>query len=171
MSLSKLGLPAVRTGIVVADTPIIDALTSMTAVLSLAVSSVGPVLVQPLLDSGELLELARSEIVSAYRGKAERAAEGLQRVLADVPFRLHKPEGAFFLWLWFPGLPIPSSTLYARLKQAGVFVLSGHHFFPGLAEPWAHRDECLRVSFAPDDDIVGRGIEIIGRVVREAFEA
>jgi valine--pyruvate aminotransferase len=171
MSLSKLGLPAVRTGIVVADTPIIDALTSMTAVLSLAVSSVGPVLVQPLLDSGELLELARTEIVSTYRAKAERAAEGLQRALGDVPFRLHKPEGAFFLWLWFPGLPIPSATLYARLKQAGVFVLSGHYFFPGLAEPWPHRDECLRVSFAPDDDIVGRGIEIIGRVVREAFGA
>jgi valine--pyruvate aminotransferase len=169
MSLSKLGLPAVRTGIVVASAEIVEALTSMTAVLSLAVSSVGPVITQPLLDSGELLRLARNEIVDYYRAKAAHAARLLQAALADVPFRLHKPEGAFFLWLWFPGLPITSAELYARLKEAGVFVLSGHYFFPGLQEPWQHRHECLRVSFARDDDEVERGIEIIASVVKGVF--
>lgn len=170
MSLSKLGLPAVRTGIVVAAPEIIDALTSLTAVLSLAVSSVGPVIVQPLVESGELMELCRTVIMPYYRDKADRAAAWLRRALAGVPFRIHKPEGAFFLWLWLPGLPISSADLYARLKDAGVAVLSGHYFFPGLEERWPHRDECLRISFAQDDVQVERGIEIVGREVKRAFD-
>ena len=58
----------------------------------------------------------------------------LRESCAGLPLRIHRPEGAFFLWLWFPGLPIPSAELYRRLKQRGVYVLSGHHFFPGLPE-------------------------------------
>ncbi len=171
MSLSKLGLPGVRTGIVVASEQVIEALTSMTAVLNLAVGSVGPVLATPLVESGELLELCRRHVQPFYRDKADRAREWLARALAGVPYRIHKPEGAFFLWLWLPGLPISSAELYARLKARGVFVLSGHYFFPGLEEPWAHRNECIRVSFAQDDDVVRRGVELVAAEVRRAFGA
>ena len=73
------------------------------------------------------------------------------------------------MWLWLPGLPISSAELYRRLKGAGVFVLSGHYFFPGLEEPWQHRNECLRISFAQDEDIVREGIRLIGAEVRRAF--
>jgi valine--pyruvate aminotransferase len=169
LSLSKLGLPATRTGIVVADEALVEALTRMTAVMSLAVGSVGPALVQPALESGEIVALCRSSIQPFYRAKAQHALDRLRAALAGVPFRIHKPEGAFFLWLWFPGLPISSAELYARLKAAGVFVLSGHYFFPGLTEPWRHRDECLRVSYAAEDDAVARGIEILAREVRAAY--
>lgn len=169
MSLSKLGLPAVRTGIVVATPEIINALTSLTAVLSLAVASVGPVIAQPLVESGELVELSRARIMPYYRDKAERASAWLRRDLTGVPFKIHKPEGAFFLWLWLPGLPISSAELYSRLKEAGVFVLSGHYFFPGLDEPWRHRDECLRISFAQEDADVERGVAIIAREIKKAF--
>lgn len=172
LSLSKLGLPGARTGIVVAAEPVIEALTRMTAVLSLAVGSVGPVMVQPLVESGEILRLGRREIMPYYRDKALRAVEWLRSELAGLPFRIHKPEGAFFLWLWFPGLPLKSAELYARLKRAGVFVLSGHYFFPGLPDDgWPHRHECLRVSYAGDDTVVREGIRIIGREVRQVFAA
>jgi valine--pyruvate aminotransferase len=169
LSLSKLGLPGARTGIVVASEEVVDALTRMTAVLNLAVGSVGPVLVQPLVESGEIIDLCRRLITPYYRAKASFACEALQRELAAVPHRIHSPEGAFFLWLWLPGLPIPSAGLYRRLKQAGVFVLSGHYFFPGLAEPWPHRDECVRISFAQDEPVVLEGIRRIGAEVRRAF--
>ncbi len=149
MSLSKLGLPGVRTGIVVASEEVVDALTRMTAVLNLAVGSVGPVLVQPLIESGEIIELSRRFITPYYRAKAALACEMLQQALAGVPYRIHSPEGAIFLWLWLPGLPISSAELYRRLKKAGVFVLSGHYFFPGLEEPWEHRNECLRDLLRP----------------------
>ncbi len=170
LSLSKLGLPGVRTGIVIAHPGIIEALTRMTAVLNLAVGSVGPVLAQPWVESGEILTLGRETIMPFYRDKALRARDLLERELAGLPFRIHEPEGAFFLWLWLPELPISSAELYRRLKAAGVLVLSGHYFFPGLEEPWPHRDECVRISYAEDDAVVARGLRILGREVRAAFD-
>lgn len=171
MSLSKFGLPATRTGIVVAEESVVEALTNMTAVMNLAVGSVGPVLVQPLIESGEIIELSRRHVQPFYRHKAARAVTILRRELAGLPFRIHKPEGAFFLWLWFPGLPVSSAELYRRLKAAGVLVLSGHYFFPGLDEPWAHRRECVRVSYAQDDAVVERGLRILAREVRAVYES
>src|SRR5690606_9135408 len=170
LSLSKLGLPGVRTGIVVAHPDVVAALTNMTAVLNLAVGSVGPVLAQPWVESGEILTLGRQVIMPYYRDKAHRARDLLERELAGLPFRVHEPEGAFFLWLWLPGLPIPSAELYRRLKAAGVLVLSGHYFFPGLDEPWPHRDECIRISYAQDDETVARGLSRLAHEVRAAFD-
>ncbi len=169
LSLSKLGLPGARTGIVVASEEVVDALTRMTAVLNLAVGSVGPVLVQPLVESGEIIDLCRRFVTPYYRAKAAFAGAALQRELAGVPHRIHSLEGAFFLWLWLPGLPIPSAELYRRLKEAGVFVLSGHYFFPGLEESWPHRDECVRISFAQDESVVHEGIRRIAAEARRAF--
>ncbi len=170
MSLSKLGLPGVRTGIVVARPDIVDALTRMTAIMSLAVSSVGPVLTAPLIEDGSLVALGRERIKPFYRDKAARACERLERELEGLPFRIHKPEGAFFLWLWLEGLPITSAELYNRLKARGVLVMSGHYFFPGLTQAWPHRDECLRISYAQDDDRVAAGIAVIADEVRRAYE-
>ncbi len=169
LSLSKLGLPGARTGIVVADEAIIQALANMTAVLNLAVGSVGPVLVQPLVESGEILTLSLRHIRPFYEDKANRAAALLGRELKGLPFRIHKPEGAFFLWLWLRGLPAGSMALYRRLKQAGVAVLPGNHFFAGLSEPWSHSNECLRLSVAQDDETVERGIKLLAAEVRAVF--
>ncbi len=169
MSLSKLGLPGVRTGIIVAREEIIDALMRMTAVMNLAVGSVGPVLVEEIVESGEVIEWSRDFITPFYREKAEFAANLLKRELEGLPFRIHVPEGAFFLWLWLPGLPITSNELYERLKRNDVFVISGHHFFPGLETDWAHRNECLRISFAQRRDVVVEGLRAIAAEVKRAF--
>ncbi|MDW8269885.1 MAG: valine--pyruvate transaminase, partial [Anaerolineae bacterium] len=82
---------------------------------------------------------------------------------------IHKPEGAFFLWLWFPELPITAAELYERLKRRRVIVVPGHYFFPGLQEEWRHKHECLRVSYAQDDSTVAAGIHIIAEEVRRAY--
>ena len=92
-----------------------------------------------------------------------------QREMGDLDYRIHVPEGAFFLWLWLPGVPIPSMEIYRRLKARGVIVVPGEYSFPGLDEPWPHRQECLRVSYATDPDIVARGIRIIAEEVRRAY--
>jgi len=171
LSLSKLGLPGVRTGIVVAREDIIEALTRMTAVMSLAVGSVGPVLVEDIVASGAILEWSREIITPYYREKAAFARAELARSLVGLPYRIHVSEGAFFLWLWLPDLPISSAELYRRLKRRGVLVLSGHYFFPGFAHEWRHRDECLRISFAQSPEVITAGMAIIGDEVRRAFDA
>lgn len=169
MSLSKLGLPGIRTGIIVANEPLIEALSNMTAVQSLAVASAGAVLVEPWLESGEIIDISRRYITPFYEEKGRAACSLLKRELEGVPFKIHVPEGAFFLWLWLPGLPIKSHELYRRLRDKGVFVMSGHHFFPGLAEPWAHRDECLRLSYSQEDGVVEAGLRIIGEEIRTLY--
>ena len=169
MSMSKLGLPGLRTGVVVARPDIIDALASMNSVLSLAVPSVGAVLLQELVESGEILQLCRNIIQPYYQAKVNQALTWVHEALADTEYHVHRPEGALFLWLWFPGLPISSHELYLRLKARDVLVLSGHHFFPGLAEQWQHRNECIRLTYSQDPASVQKGIGIIAEEVRRAF--
>ncbi|MEO8224254.1 MAG: valine--pyruvate transaminase [Gammaproteobacteria bacterium] len=171
MSLSKLGLPGLRTGIVVARPEIIAALGAMTAVTSLATGSVGPVLVRELVASGEIVRLSREVIRPFYQRRATQALDWLRQALEGCEWHVHAPEGALFLWLWLPNLSITSAELYARLKARGVLVLSGHHFFPGLdesaGEHWAHRDQCLRITYARDEATVRQGIAILGDEIRK----
>ena len=89
--------------------------------------------------------------------------------MGNLPCRVHTPEGAIFLWLWFEDLPITSETLYQRLKRRGVLVIAGEHFFLGMQDSWAHRHECIRISYAQDTKTVQSGIAIIGEEVARAY--
>lgn len=169
LSLSKLGLPAVRTGIVVASKEIIRALTSMNAIMSLSPNSFGAILAEKLVTSGKITTISKEMMQPYYRKKKDRAVQAVKQLFEGTPCRIHLPEGAMFLWLWFENLPISSLELYEQLKKAGVLVVSGHYFFPGLQEDWRHKDECLRVTYSQDDRDVERGLEIIARVVRNAY--
>jgi valine--pyruvate aminotransferase len=82
---------------------------------------------------------------------------------------VHVPEGAMFLWLWFPGLPVSSRELYERLKARGVVVVSGDYFFPGLASGWQHIDECLRVTYSQEEGDVRQGIGIIADELHKIY--
>lgn len=170
LSLSKLGLPAVRTGIIIAEKKIIMALTAMNAIISLSPTTFGAVLARKIVESGEITTVSRELIQPFYKKKMERAVAVVQQAFAGLPLRIHVPQGAMFLWLWFKGLPLSSLELYEQLKEAGVLVVSGHYFFPGLEAQWKHKDECLRVTYSQDDDEVHRGIQIIADVVRKAYE-
>ncbi len=169
LSLSKLGLPAVRTGIVIASEEVIRALSGINAIMNLATGSFGGMLAEPLVRSGEILSLSREVIGPFYRDKMEKAVAAFHGAMEDASCRwyIHKPEGAMFLWLWFPDLPVSSLELYERLKARGVLVVSGHYFFPGLdAEDWRHQQECLRVTYSQDDRDVAEGMGIIADEVK-----
>ncbi len=169
MSMSKLGLPGIRTGIVVASEEIVDALASMTSVMSLAVPSIGAVLLSDMVASRRILEISEHIVRPFYADKMEQALGFAHAALAGLPYHVHKPEGALFLWLWFPDLPISSTELYQRLKRRDVLVLSGHNFFPGLEEEWQHQHECLRVTYTQDAEIVRRGLQAIAEEVSRAY--
>jgi valine--pyruvate aminotransferase len=170
LSLSKLGLPGVRTGIVVAREEIAGAFANANGILNLACGNIGPAIAMDLFRSREILNLARDQVRPFYQSRARAAVDAFRERLAGLPFRIHKPEGAFFLWLWFEGLPIGCQVLYERLKQRGVLVVPGHHCFFGLDEDWPHRHECIRVSYVQDEDAVRRGIELIAGEVSRAYQ-
>lgn len=171
MSLSKLGLPALRTGIVIAREKIVDALSSMNAIVNLSPGGLGASLVTDLVRTGKILELSKSIIQPFYQEKARMAQQWFNEELDGIDAYCHKPEGAIFLWFWFPGLPITVAELYDRLKSRGVLVVPGHYFFPGIDDPdWKHPHECIRVSYAPDNNDVHAGIKIIGEEVKRAYK-
>ena len=170
LSLSKLGLPGVRTGIIVASEELIQAYTRANTIVSLACGNLGPALARELVSSGEILSLSRQTIAPFYRQRAETTVKWFRQALGDLPFRIHRPEGAIFLWLWFEGLPISSQTLYERLKARGVLVVPGHNFFPGITCDWRHQQECIRVSYAQDGSVVKAGVEIIAEEVARAYQ-
>lgn len=173
LSLSKLGLPGTRTGIVIADEPIVKTLSAINAVLSLANGNLGQELVAPMLETSEIDALCDGVIRPFYREKAEKAQAWLREFMpTDRPWRTHVCEGAMFLWLWCEGLPIPSRELYQRLRQRGVLVVSGHYFFfgdPEGAPPWPHRDECLRINYSQPEETVREGLRIIAEEVSAAY--
>ena len=169
LSLSKLGLPGVRTGIIVAREEIIRAYTTANTIVSLACGTLGPALARGLFDSGRILSLTRDHVTPFYREASQRTVSWFRQLLGDLPYHIHKPEGAIFLWLWFEDLPITSHQLYQRLKERGVLVVPGRDFFVGIEEDWPHKQQCLRVSYARDAETVRRGVTIIAEEVARAY--
>ncbi|MBL7016054.1 MAG: valine--pyruvate transaminase [Kiritimatiellales bacterium] len=171
MSLSKFGLPNLRTGIVVAREEIITAIGDLNGVMCLAPGGLGSRMAVELVRSGEIMQISRELIQPYYRRKAEQTLEWFREELGpDVPCRIHKPEGALFLWLWFEGLPGGNEALYERLKARNTLVISGHHFFPGLEnDDWAHKHECIRVTYAQDDETVHAGVKIIADEIKKIY--
>lgn len=166
MSLSKLGLPGVRCGIVVANPTIIRAITNISGIVNLAPGSLGPALTLPMMESGDVIRLSNEVIRPFYQHKAQQAVAWLQEAIPLPQFHIHKPEGALFLWLWFEDLPIHSQELYQRLKQQGLLVVPGHYFFPGIEdEGWAHSKQCIRLNYAQPEADVQAGIAILAREI------
>lgn len=169
MSLSKLGLPGVRCGIVIASEEVTQALTNMNGIISLAPSSVGPAIANHMIENGDLLRLSSEVIKPFYKEKSLRAVELLQEAIDDPRFRIHKPEGAIFLWLWFDELPITTMELYDRLKARGVLIVPGEYFFIGQEDEWDHAHQCLRMNYVQDDEAMQKGIAIIAEEVKKAY--
>lgn len=170
MSLSKIGLPALRTGIVVADREIVSALGALNSIVALASGSLGQVLAEGLVRSGELARVAARAVRPFYRARSEEALTAVREAFTGRDYLVHRSEGSIFLWLCLNDLSIPTMDLYARLKERGVVVVPGEYFFFGLAEgseeetAWSrhpHRERCVRINYARPIEEVRRGLEII----------
>ncbi|MFT4607627.1 MAG: valine--pyruvate aminotransferase [Urechidicola sp.] len=166
MSLSKLGLPGARTGIVIANEEVIKQFSNMTAITSLAPGGTGPAIVNQLLRDNSLLPLCHDLILPFYRQRAQATIDLLQAEITDPRFHIHQPEGALFLWLWFEGLKITTGELYQRLKQKGLLVVPGEYFFPGQDEVTQHAQSCIRINYVQSEDDVKRGVEILADELR-----
>ena len=171
LSLSKFGLPGVRTGIVIANEETIQTLAGMNAIINLASGSFGAALTTDLIKSGEIIDLSQKVIRPAYEAQLAFAQKTLHRLMDPaIPYLMHKPEGTMFLWLWFKDMPISSQTLYERLKNRGVIVVSGRHFFVGITDDWQHQHECIRINYAAQNpQLIAQGMGIIAEEVRRAY--
>ena len=170
LSLSKLGLPGTRTGIVIAPEPIARAIGALTAVVGLANNNIGQQLVLPWIESGKILDLGPTMLRPFYEEKGRMAAAWAREFFneAGLDWALHATEGAFFHWFWLKNIRIRTRELYERLKARKVLVVPGEFFFYGLEDEWPHRHECLRVNFSRDAETVREGYRIIAEEAAKA---
>ncbi|PQQ23314.1 valine--pyruvate transaminase [Photorhabdus hindustanensis] len=170
MSLSKLGLPGSRCGIIIANEKIINAVSNMNGIISLAPGGVGPAMALEMIRRNDLLRLSQEVIRPFYQQRVQDVIQIIRRYLPAELCLIHKPEGAIFLWLWFKNLPITTEMLYHRLKKRGVLMVPGHYFFPGLEQDWPHTHECMRMNYVPDPESITKGIAILAEEIKLAHQ-
>lgn len=170
-SLSKIGLPGARTGIIIAAPEVVKTVSAMNAVVNLAPTRFGAAIATPLLNEDRLKELCDDTIQPFYAKKAKKAITHIKEEMDDYPVLVHKPEGAIFLWVWFKDLPISTTELYDRLKEKATLIVPSEHFYPGLdTTNYPHAHQCIRMSIAASDETLESGIKVIGEVVRELYD-
>lgn len=171
MSLSKAGLPGERIGVAIGDQKIIQVLESFQTNMCIHSSRYGQALVTKAIASGALAELSTTVIRPYYQQKFVIVEHTLDESMPqDLPWFLHRGEGAIFAWLWLENLPITDWDLYQSLKQVGVIVVPGSSFFPGLREEWAHTSQCIRISLTATDAEIEEGMRRLAKVVAEIYE-
>lgn len=172
MSLSKAGLPGERVGVVIGDPALIEVLECFQTNFCIHSSRYGQAIAARAIASGALAHIAEQVIRPYYQDKFAVLEAALDRAMPrSLPWYLHRGEGAIFAWIWFDRLPITDQDLYQRLKQAGVIVVPGNPFFPGLREDWPHTRQCLRISLTASATELTTAVERLAQVVDELYAA
>jgi len=171
MSLSKAGLPGERIGIAIGDEAVIQVLECFQTNMCIHSPRYGQAIAARAINSGALAEIATSVIRPFYQDKIKIVETTLDHAMPDdVPWFLHRGEGAIFTWLWLKDLPISDWDLYQKLKQAGVIVVPGSPFFPGLREDWDHTHQCIRISLTASNPEIEAGMKRLAEVVRQVMK-
>ncbi len=171
MSLSKAGLPGERLGVAIGDERVIQVLESFQTNLCIHSSRYGQAIAARAIASGALADIAAGTIRPHYRDKFTVVEHTLNQAMPkDLPWFLHRGEGAIFAWLWLKDLPMTDWELYQELKKVGVIVVPGSSFFPGLREDWPHAQECLRISLTESDEKIQVAMQRLAQVVETVYQ-
>ena len=170
MSLSKAGLPGERVGIAIGEPNLIGVLESFQTNLCIHSPRYGQAIAARAIASGALADISSNIIRPYYAAKFDVLENTLaQSMPQELPWLLHRGEGAIFAWLWLQDLPITDWELYQELKKVGVIVVPGSTFFPGLREDWSHKQQCLRISLTASDEEIEAGMQRLAKVVQSVY--
>ena len=177
ISLSKAGLPGERVGIAMGDEKIIQILEAFQTNLCIHSSRYGQAIAARAIRSGALADIAKNVIRPHYQHKFAVLQDALTNSMPDeVPWRLHKGEGAIFAWLWFDNLPMTDWAFYNELKNYGVIIVPGSPFFPGLeanlkGEDWPHMRQCFRLSLTASEAQIVTAIKHLATLTNKVYSA
>lgn len=168
-TLSKAGLPGERIGFAIGPADHIAVMTSFMANSALHAPMLGQAVAARALETGTLDELAERVIRPYYRARQQTAALLLDEHLPeDLAWTAHRCDGGLFSWIVVDDERFDASKTYETLKQLGVYVVPGTHFFPQrtVADPADIRPaSCLRISLSADDGLLDFGVRALGEVL------
>ncbi|WP_427160308.1 valine--pyruvate transaminase [Aliinostoc sp. HNIBRCY26] len=172
MSLSKAGLPGERIGIAIGDEKWIQVLECFQTNLCIHPSRYGQAIASRAINSGSLAHISETVIRPFYQNKFTVLEDTLNNSMPkDLPWFLHRGEGAIFAWLWLKDLPITDWEFYQELKKVGVIIVPGSTFFPGLQEEWQHKHQCLRISLTGSNDEIVLGMQRLAKVAEQVYQS
>ncbi|HLP92337.1 MAG TPA: valine--pyruvate transaminase [Nostocaceae cyanobacterium] len=170
-SLSKAGLPGERIGIAIGHENMIQVLECFQTNAGIHSSRYGQAIAARAINSGALAEISETVIRPFYQRKFDVLENTLDAAMPkNLPWFLHRGEGAIFAWLWLRDLPINDWEFYQELKKVGVIVVPGSSFFPGLREEWTHKQQCLRISLTGSDQEIVTGMQRLAKVAEEVYQ-
>ncbi len=170
MSLSKAGLPGERIGIAIGNPQWIQVLEAFQTNMCIHSSRYGQAIAARAIASGALAQISETIIRPFYQQKFQILEATLDQAMPqDLPWYLHRGEGAIFAWLWLDELPITDWELYQALKTVGVIVVPGSSFFPGLHQEWSHKQQCLRISLTGSDTDLVTAMQRLAQVVAQTY--
>ncbi|CAN5797692.1 valine--pyruvate transaminase [soil metagenome] len=170
ISFSKAGLPGERIGVAIGSERYLSVLESFQANANIHSSRYGQAIAAKAIKSGELAHISEAVIKPHYKRKLTLLEDAFERELPEeLPWYLHAGDGAMFAWLWMKDLPVSDVDLYERLKQDRVIVVPGSLFFPGLEEPWSHKQQCIRISLTATEEEIEQGVATIAQVIGQVY--
>ncbi len=169
MSLSKIGLPNLRTGIIIARPEIVRALSNLNSIIALASGGFGQAVALNLIKSGVLIETAEKIVKPFYLEKNRKCQEYIHKYFKGTDYLVHKGEGSIFIWLLMRDLGVTSMEFYRILKKRGVIVVPGEYFFFGgdsfASHP--HYSKCVRINYGCEDTLLEEGIRIMAEEAKK----
>ena len=159
-TFSKILMPGLRVGFLVADGPVYTSLVNFKRVNDLATST----LVQRALESYVTVGRYQSHLRRSCQLFRKRRDAMLSAIRRNLPDKIHldPPQGGLFIWLQLPE-KLASEKLLPLAWEEGVSFAPGAGFFPdGVdGEKW------LRLNFvAQAPDRIDEGIKRLGKAMK-----
>jgi GntR family transcriptional regulator / MocR family aminotransferase len=163
-TFSKMLMPGLRVGFLVAEGPVYDHLVSFKRVNDLATSTLVQRALEAYVTVGRYqAHLRRS--CQIFRKRRDAMLSAIQRYLpAEIQFDV--PQGGLFIWLQLPEI-LSSEKLLPLAWEEGVDFAPGKGFFPDgrSGKNW------LRLNFvAQAPDQIEEGIKRLGRAVKRLVQ-
>jgi GntR family transcriptional regulator/MocR family aminotransferase len=160
-TFSKMLMPGLRVGFIVANGPIYDSLLNFKRLSDQATST----LIQRALDTYVTIGryqayLRRSGQI--FRKRRDTMLNAIQQYLPDEVF-FDSPKGGLFIWLRLPQ-PISTDALLPVACKEGVSFVPGNFFFTDGASG----EEWMRLNFAAQtEEDIEEGIRRLGKAMRQ----
>ena len=162
-TFSKMLMPALRIGYLVASGPVYDWLLERKQMIDLATSNLVQRALEAYISVGRY-EINLNRARKVYRERRDAMLSALDNYIPEGTHWI-TPKGGIFIWLRLPG-DLSANDLYPLAKREGVLYAPGTMFSPGEGE-----SSCLRLNFSIQrPEKIEEGIRRLGRAIERTYE-